>query len=219
MIKYVWIFITISVLTNVIHFLLYINMLKPRIGIYDENGPIENLTYGFFLLTFLLGLFLLRNPRMKEKFTRKWVLFLVIIGLLGFLEEISFGLNWLGPFGYERPRLGGFKIDAIHDFIGLGYKHGGVFSLIIIIPVALLISAIHYRKKIWESVSIKRYHSLYLLMSFFVTLVFASIIIDLEIIVLPNGMRSSLVEEILELNAALALLFYLFSVYKIHTPK
>jgi len=145
--------------------------------------------------------------------------FLAIVGLWGFLEEISFGLNWSGPLGLKSPKLEGFKIDGLQDFIGLGYKHGGFFSLIFIFPVALLISAIYYYKKIWEYVSIKRYHSLYLLMSFFVTLIFASTIIDLEIIDLPNGFRNSFVEEPLELNAALALLFSLFIVYKIHTPK
>ena len=73
--KFVWIFITTSVLTNVIHFLVHINILKPMVGIYEEHGPIENITYGIFLLTFFLGLFLLRNPRMTDNITRKWVFF------------------------------------------------------------------------------------------------------------------------------------------------
>ncbi len=216
MTKFVWIFIIVSVLSNAVHFLVHIDFLKPMNFLYKENGPFESLTAALFILTFLLGRSLLRNPKMKEKITRRWIFFLLIIGLLGFLEEISFGQVWIH---YTRPKIDGMKIDAIHDFIGLGYKRGGWYMLYIWIPFSLTMAAVYkYRKEIWECVSVKRYHSLYLLMSFFTVLIAATIIVDLELLNLPPGMRNSLVEEFLEFNAALALLLSLYCIYKIPLP-
>lgn len=216
MIKYVWIFIVTSTLINSIHWVLYIYFLKPMNSLYQENGPIENLTAGLFLLTFLLGLFLLRNPGMKEKFTRKWVLFLLIVGLLGFLDETSFGRFWIG---FSDHRLGGVSIDSIHDLIEAGYKNSWLIIPIFIIPLAIFLFVIFkYRNKIRESILIKRYRPLYLSMSFFVILATLAIVMDLPIIHLPNGRNNTPVEEILELNAALALLSSLFCAYKIHLP-
>jgi hypothetical protein len=216
MIRYVWVFIATSVLINFIHLVMYVYFLKPVNGLFQENGPIENLTAGLFLLIFLLGLVLLRNPVMKEKFARRWVLFLLIVGLLGFLDETSYGRIWIG---FTDHRLGGVSIDSIHDLIEAGYKNSWLYIPIFIVPLALFLFVIlKFRKKIRESFLIKRYHPVYLSMSFFVILAFAAIIMDLPTIHLPNGRNNTPVEEILELNAALALLVSLFSLYKIHLP-
>ncbi|MGH7856265.1 MAG: hypothetical protein ACREQY_02975, partial [Candidatus Binatia bacterium] len=80
-----------------------------------ENRFLENLTAALYLSAALSGLVLLLDS------CRARVLLTVVIafGLLGFLDETSYGADLRL---YQVSRVGGVRIDALHDFVELGIR-------------------------------------------------------------------------------------------------
>lgn len=82
------------------------------IGISKEDGLLENLTVGILFATFSLSSYF------YFKFKRKGNIFLLLaaFGLVGFLDEISFGRRM---FPVPMPKSHGLTIDGFHDVFHL----------------------------------------------------------------------------------------------------
>jgi hypothetical protein len=170
-----------------------------------EDSLIENISAGLFVISFLLGVFLYR----KYESHRRVLIILSTVSLFGFLEEISYGQR---IYGVVAPRVYGVPIDSIHDFFSMSYKlfrdlvrHNLALVLMgsLIFFIIVNLSMMVHRAKVLDIIKKIFTDPPYILSSFFILLIILSSVIDLEII---HKMVIYMVEEILEMNAGLALL-------------
>lgn len=102
--------------------LLVFHLVVPRVRepLFGEDRLIETIAAGFFLAAFVVGVAFLIAYRV-----RRYRVFLFIassLGLLGFLDEISFGARL---FGWSLPEMpGGGEFDGAHDVVILTYRLG-----------------------------------------------------------------------------------------------
>lgn len=82
--------------------------------IIQEDHLVENISAFSYLLAFFLGLWILKKYDSWRKIT--WLV--AIVGLIGFLDELSFGTRIIEVTQME---ILGENIDALHDFIIVGY--------------------------------------------------------------------------------------------------
>lgn len=210
--KYVWIYLVLFGVNILIALGVGIWMPGYKAYLIKEDSLVENLSAFFFLSTFFLSfLFFL-----KRKKHRKALIIVSAVGLLGFLDEISFGERL---FALNMPYIGSVKIDALHDFFFLGYKvikgftHSHAIFVYLLIGVGVIMAvivALKHRYKLIGIISNSNYKQTYILALFFASLVFAALIIDLEIV---HNKALFALEESFEMNSAIALLFCCLSLY------
>jgi hypothetical protein len=139
--KYVRSYSVLFGITTLIAVGVFIWVPEYRDYLIAEDSLVENVSAFFYLVTFFLSLVFL----LKSKEHRKTLFVLSAVGLLGFLEEISFGER---IFGLTMPKIAGDNIDGAHDFFTLGYKfiYGLVeefeFSYTAFLPLLIGIGAI-----------------------------------------------------------------------------
>ena len=105
-------FALLSVLTLILFVSLGVADSGALIGISKEDGLLENLTAGVLFATFCLSsYFYFKLKRVANIF-----LILGAFGLVGFLDEISFGRR---VFPVPMPKSHGLTIDGIHDLFHL----------------------------------------------------------------------------------------------------
>ena len=106
------IFALLVVLTLILFVSLGVANQSALIGISKEDGLLENLTVGILFATFSLSSYF------YFKFKRKGNIFLILaaFGLVGFLDEISFGRRM---FPVPMPKSHGLTIDGFHDVFHL----------------------------------------------------------------------------------------------------
>ena len=106
------IFALLVVLTLILFVSLGVANKSALIGISKEDGLLENLTVGILFATFSLSSYF------YFKFKRKGNIFLLLaaFGLVGFLDEISFGRRM---FPVPMPKSHGLTIDGFHDVFHL----------------------------------------------------------------------------------------------------
>jgi len=209
--KYVRIYLLLFGASILIAFL--IGMWMPDYGLYlvkGEDSLVENLTAFFCLTTFLLGFLL----SVKSEKNRKVLIMVAAVGLVCFLDEISFGEEL---FNLNMPHIGCLKIDAVHDFFCLGFiaiillersYPVLLFSSAAIGAILTIVATRKFRTKIIGMVSALNCNKTGILLLLFVFLGFAAMILDLDILYLPPFL-----EELLEMDAAMALLFYCLSLH------
>ena len=177
-----------------------------------EDRLIENLTAFFYVSTFFLSLLFL----LKSKEHLKERIVISVAGLLGFLDELSFGDR---IFGFKWPYIYGVQIDAAHDFFKLGYiliKKPALLNttyeylLIGVCAMMAVIVALIFLYILIGIISNSYLKQTYILALLFASLGFVSLIIDLEIV---KNYALFTLEELLEMNAAIALLFCCLSLY------
>ena len=102
----------LAVLTLISFVSLGVASPSALIGISKEDGLLENLTAGILLSNFFLSSYF------YFKFKRAASIFLPLgaFGLVGFLDEISFGRRM---FPVPMPKSHGLTIDGIHDLFHL----------------------------------------------------------------------------------------------------
>ena len=177
-----------------------------------EDSLVENLSNIFFLLSFLLCIVFY----FKSNIHRKAFILLSAIGLLGLLEEISFGERILG---FKALKIDGVKIDSVHDFFKLGCKlikklaigypvYAFIFTGIGIIAAIILLSK--YRYQLIETISKILRRPVFIFFAIFSILISISLLIDLGLVRVE---ALFMVEEMFEMNAAIALLFCCLSLY------
>ena len=106
------IFALLVVLTLILFVSLGVANQSALIGISKEDGLLENLTVGILFATFSLSIYF------YFKFKRRGNIFLLLaaFGLVGFLDEISFGRRM---FPVPMPKSHGLTIDGFHDVFHL----------------------------------------------------------------------------------------------------
>lgn len=185
--------------------LIAVYALGWRAPIFGEDRALEMTTAFLFLAAFVVGLLSLlrlgarRYPVLLPAGTG--------LGLLGFLDEISFGARY---FGWSMPEMsGGGQFDGAHDLVILTYRHMAEADWTIVgtvggaVIAGALLCALRWREQLQGAarrVLADRTHSA---MAVFVAGIALASFLDLEIGILGH---LSPLEEIVELNAALALL-------------
>jgi hypothetical protein len=187
--------------------LLGLHVLAPRLRgpLFGEDRIVETATALLFLAAFIVGLAFLIAHR-----SRRYRVFLLIassLGLLAFLDEISFGARL---FGWSMPEMaGGGEFDGAHDLVILIYRVGAEADPIVIAAICAtlvlttLLCVVHWYARILSLTHRMVTDPACGLLALFVAGVAMAAVLDLDI-----GLLRHLgpVEEIVELNAGLALL-------------
>lgn len=200
------VFWTLLALLAAAAFAIYAAFPEKRAHLIDENGILENTGSMLFLAGFLVGtaalMFRLRGP------LRLLHLPIPLLALLAFLDEISFGAVY---FGGEAFTLWGYPLDGVHDLLAVAAKiwrdHGGpVADPIVIGALGAAVSAAFLTRRRympWIMTQIRRWPA-FGYVRFAVIMIGIAMLLDLDILGDEHGM---LLEELLEMNGALALLF------------
>jgi hypothetical protein len=184
--------------------LLYLAAPTIRPLIFEEDGIVETASALLFLLAFATG-----AVRIVRRGLTPHSLLLpaaTILGLMGFLDEISFGARW---FGWQMPAMpGGGEFDGIHDIFVLFYRVvvKGMSMLAAILGVLLAVvaigAAIVWRDALYAAIMRTLGEAAFGYLALFVLFLGTAIVIDLELPFLP---RFGPVEELCELAASIAL--------------
>ena len=185
-----------------------LRLVNPTIliDISQEDVFLENLTAGVLFATFCLSSFL----HLKFKVKTNIFFAFAVLGLIGFLDEISFGRRLL-PI--PMPKSHGLTIDGIHDLLhllkniirtNLTYHPVGTY-IVISLSIIFAICVWHKTKVIRQRViNLLAKYQIRDLVSVIISCIVLSQVIDTFRwqIIYPY----IAVEEFLELTAAVALL-------------
>jgi hypothetical protein len=166
------------------------------ISFYEEDGFIENLTAIVFLMSGLVGLLVYcRNPKGQAR----WISLCVLgIGILGFLDELSFGMRFVGwkpvPVGDSAWK----PLDSIHDFGAMGLE------VFVRLPLAVTLLSVIGGAIILLFVSRKKLKNLFRT-SKAVAFIFVSLAAILAALVIEESFKLLAPEETSELIAGLAI--------------
>ena len=176
------------------------------IDISQEDVFLENLTAGVLLATFCLSSFL----HLKLKLKTNIFFAFAVLGLIGFLDEISFGRRLL-PI--PMPKSHGLTIDGVHDLLhllknitrtNLTFHPVGTY---IVISLSIIFSAF-----VWRRTKIIRQRVINLLVKYEIRDLVLVIILCIVLSQVIDTFRWNIiypyiaVEECLELTASVALL-------------
>jgi len=219
--KHVWWYISIVVIDMLSAWFVYILFPNYRVYLLQEDGLIENLSAFFFLLTFFVAFSL----AIKKKGNNRALFLISAIGLLGFLDEVSFGESL---FGLSMPEIEGKTIDALHDFYEVGYFQLfkltptyaiALYLLLTSVAVGLLILLFIHKAKVWRDLSMVQGYHLYILMLLIVFFLVSALVIDflgsssVRGFKVPALSHGTFFEEMLEMNVGIGLLICSLSLY------
>jgi hypothetical protein len=187
--------------------LLVLYLLAPRLRnpLFGEDRLVETITSLLFLAAFIVGVaFLIAYS------ARRYRVLLYItsgLGLLGFLDEISFGARL---FGWSMPEMAaGGEFDGAHDLVILIYRLGAEADPLVVAAICaslVLITTLCVLHRYSQVLSLTHRvltEPAYGLFALFVVGVAMAAVLDLGI-----GLLRHLgpIEELVEMNAGLALL-------------
>jgi hypothetical protein len=196
--------------------LVYLFVPELRQRFITEDDVLENVTAALLFVGFLLGLGLVLVARRRQTNYSKAQFAVPLLCVLGFLDEISFGER---IFDLEMPYVYSVKLDAIHDVAMIMYRvledHVGfgmtVGMLAAFILVLVAIAAMYRRRFTPITETMRRYPTLvFVLLS--ITFAVCALMLDLVLDSVGGPRFVIFIEEMLELNAALALLFAALSI-------
>ena len=196
------VFFFISLIVSLFFFLL---IPEARGYFLEEDSLVENLTVFLSAFAFLLGVvYALENYE-----NRKLLLLLALFGLLGALEELSFGER---IFSINMPVIGKYKIDCVHDVFYVAYmniknlsrSHGIiVYPFIIIMVISMVVYFVRNVSRIAIRIIESDRADSYILLIVSTVFVLVSLVIDLDIF---DTDILFMLEEMLEMNSAVALI-------------
>lgn len=173
--------------------------------IAGEDRVVENLSALFFLAAFVFALVLLR----QKKARRRPLIVVAVLALVGFLDEVSFGGRIIGV---EFPRYYGVYFDGVHDIVTISFdwafdQVGNLLFLVLFIAICAAGTLVFFwcRKHLSQPGQLAEYLDEYFFGGLFCIFLPVAIVIDLHIV---DWDHLGLIEELLEMNAALVLLFY-----------
>ena len=111
-INYFWWLILVITVTNAVTGVFFVTNPSGglvRTFIAAEDALLENLTVAFFFFAFIFGLALLFTRQVNEPLNRKGLYLISAVGLIGFLDELSWGERL---FDLKVPNVYGVDIDA-----------------------------------------------------------------------------------------------------------
>tara|TARA_B100000902_G_scaffold380708_1_gene416386 strand:+ start:196 stop:864 length:669 start_codon:yes stop_codon:yes gene_type:complete len=190
--------------------IVYILIPSAEPFLAEENSLIENLSAIFFGIASLTGFIFF----LKSKYRSFGLLIISAFGMLGFMDEISFGKSFID---YDNIYIYNKKIDGIHDFLDLAYNYSEANNLL---PFLFFISLIFIfttlylmNKEISKAFNTdikKPLNNPIIRMIFIIFLIIVfSQLIDLGAFDIQN-FNLIILEESLEMNAGLALIFLTF---------
>ena len=204
--------------------LLYILFPSLRDNLVEEDKFLENLTALIFFQGFIIGA--INIYRFKSLRHRKIYLFIPLIALLGFLDELSFGER---IFGFSFPVFYGIKIDAAHDIFNLAkniYRQeirplvitplkqflSNSHWLLIVAAICLFVVIFKYRKSLLTQLKflktkLQQIWKDWPLRFCLLALVFLSISVGIELRFFGSFRGRTLIEELSEANMAIGFLF------------
>lgn len=206
--KYIKLLFGTSVTIYIIAFVAVKLFHFPARLLAKENGVVETLSALLFAAAFAKALHFLMFKQILYKQHRRWLIGLASLSLLGFLEEISFGANYITvPKWY----IGEVKIDGFHDIGILTYAtwqrmHIPAIVAFIILGFGLLISLIilvKMRRRVYRLLARPQESLLFLFLGVFVGMIGIAMLIDLGIVQHPI---LRILEELLELNSSFPLI-------------
>jgi len=211
----VQVYVLATTINIFIFLMMYIFSPQLRGTLLNEDAFIENLTVVLFFGSFLLSLILI--AKLEGKSYRRAYLVIPLICFIGFLDELSFGER---IFNIKMPVIYGEKIDSVHDFASVAYR--GIennwnwflfISVLVASSIAILLVILKYHKYFHRIPDIFKRYPLFRFVLISVGFMFIAALMDLEIISIGgHGRFSVFIEELCEMNAALALLFASFSI-------
>ncbi len=213
-IDYVKIYVFIVVSDIIICYFVYFFFPSARKHLVSEDKTVETISAILFFCAFLVGLFYLIAKRAKH--ATVLVCLATFLGLLGFVEELSFGGRFVG---YKYPRAYDVRLDSVRDviFVAQRFIEVQVETYGTLIYWATAIGALsgltlvcaytsNYLKKF---LYLSRRHDCYMFIAIFLVFVVVAIVIDLRVL---EWKPIYVLEEALEMNAALALIFSCLSI-------
>lgn len=204
-------FLTVVGFSFVSAYVIYFILPEFTPYFVEEDSVIENLSAFSYLLAFFLGIWVLTN------YGSWWKLSLpvALLGLVGFLDEISFGER---IFDLTMPVVLGVKVDAAHDFVAIFYLFlkdiFGLYGLVaIILGLGIIVAGLflYQQKYSFRDLTGNLFQTLpgqFLVLFFF--FLFAATIIDLKEDYIPFV----IVEELFEMFAGFSLCLYSLSLIK-----
>jgi hypothetical protein len=206
------------VLTTIV--LLLTVALSPEIQehLAKEDGWVENITILALLGTTTLGVF----SHSKIILGKRALIFISLTSFLAFLSEISFGQRL---FNLDMPHAGGKELDGIHDLLHMFQKiyivnnnfHPAETLIATTILLALVAALIYIaRAKISQLNNYLKMLKIRSTVAYAISFAAAAQALDLGIIAHENH---RILEEILELLAALCLADAIFKIKSLNHSK
>lgn len=196
----------VTIFNLIIFPLLYLLIPDTRGYFTREDSFMENLTVILFLESFILGFIFVFKLRKKIK--QKIYSIFPLLGLIGVLDELSFGER---IFNFTSPIVGEKKIDGIHDFISFFYYEILELDrrqLMVIISMLSILFVFLFKLAVrFDFLRIKNILKIDIPFKFVVFLIFFATLAtfcDLDIIRFRGRV---FLEELFEMNVALSLLF------------
>jgi hypothetical protein len=191
--------------------LIYTFVPSTRSHLSKEDHLIENISALMFAAAFLLSSALLWRPKRQSDIVL--LLLIAAVGLVSALDELDWGRRL---FGFKLFRVIGINIGSLHDLFQKGYfvilQLGGPVILIAASGAALiLLSVTLWQRKIRCIIAVGLKYPPYVLIASSVTLILSALVIDLDLV---QWTPLFLLEELFEMNAALALLVALLALFR-----
>jgi hypothetical protein len=189
----------------VVCILFPLHHLVPELRPYleEEGAIVENVSATLCFLTAVLGFWICWTAR--ERAGHRVYLAIPVFGALFLLDEISFGHIFLG---YTPPTLYGFEIESIHEIanpaFGLWTEAGPIVQVgcLVAAALALVVFRSPVRRLLRAALELLRVRAPYRFVLICGALGATAIALDLD-----TEETFLFAEELLELNAALALFF------------
>ncbi|MDJ0702223.1 MAG: hypothetical protein QNJ46_02995 [Leptolyngbyaceae cyanobacterium MO_188.B28] len=208
---------TITIFNILLFSFLFIAFSDLKLLFIQEDNFIENLSAILFFLSFFVGLITL--IRFKKPHFHPIYIGIPVLGLIGFLDEISFGERIAG---FKSPELYGAKIASFHDAVDSidhvlyrSIKYGDYLLLFLLLAILLatlfgIVQLIRrYRKnlRLNKILTFSEKHPPFRFLLISLGFIFIAMMIDFDIIGDHRAATFMFVEEIFEMNAALTFLF------------
>ena len=181
----------------------------------------ESVTVVLYLSSFLLGIWFVR--RVKKTGIGAAFMALPLIAMIGLLDEISFGERLLG---ISMPYIYGVKIDAVHDFLNVGYTisqerwdsdhwwhlFNSLWYVSFLFPLSffVLLTTTHKRVNSPSTITRLKKSLSCRFVILYLAFAFAAQLFDLRIF--GSGTFAIFADEMLEVNGVLALVFASLSI-------
>jgi len=209
-VKQIKYFLSVFLISNILAYILYFQRADLRGLLELEDDLLENLTALCFLAAGILATYL----ALREKTNRGWLIFVAALGFIGFLDEVGFGSRY---FGFSTPVIADKPIDSIHDIpVALAkLVLRGWQDSILPTTLAALATLIVLTIVIWKhGKAILGFLSRHLKYPPLILILLSAALIALAILLDADFIHLELLvvlEEMFELNAAIALIFCAWS--------
>lgn len=202
--RYLKLLVIFTVVSTALGTIIFI-ALPYRRWLLREDNVVENLSVFFYLLATLVATFrLIKRQRTDQR--PGWLLGVAAIGIIGALEELSYGHRLLG---YSVPSVAGVELDALHDFASIALRIIETNYATNVLPIAIfccvcaglfLWSVARYRRRVIAALQSSQPMAI---LTCLALLIAAASLIDLEILKIKY-LPLRVYEEIFEMNAAFA---------------